>query len=74
MTMEEIAISMPGAVLKRARSQVRAGRADSLSALVSAAVDEKLRSDELLEILDEMDVRHGPPIEEAKAWARRLVR
>ena len=74
MTTAKIAISMPNEVLQLARHEVKAGRAKSLSALVSEAVDEKLRRDELAAILDAMDAELGPPNTEAKAWARRLVR
>jgi len=74
MTTAKVAISMPSEVLRVARREVKAGRAKSLSALVSAAVDEKLRRDELASILDAMDVEHGPPSSEEAAWARRLAR
>jgi Arc/MetJ-type ribon-helix-helix transcriptional regulator len=74
MTSAKVAISMPDSVLRLARDEVKAGRAKSLSALVSEAVDEKLRRDELEAVLDAMDLELGPPGAEAKAWARRLLR
>src|SRR4051812_32489769 len=43
MTTEKVALSIPSEVLERAKEEVAAGRAKSLSAFVSAAVDEKTR-------------------------------
>ena len=52
MTTAKIALSMPAEVLRLAKKEVAAGRAKSLSAFVSQAVDEKLRREELASILD----------------------
>jgi hypothetical protein len=72
--MEKIAISMPVEVLRLARKHMRSGRAKSLSAFVSATVDERLRSEELAELLDAMDAQYGSPSKTARAWARKLLR
>lgn len=74
MNTAKVALSMPADVLRLARKQVAAGRAKSLSAFVSEAVDEKLRRDELLAILDAMDVEHGVPSKGATSWAKRVLR
>jgi hypothetical protein len=74
MTTEKVALSIPRNVLRSARRRVRAGGAKSLSALVSQALDEKIRRVELAEILDAMDERHGKPDEKARAWARKVLR
>ena len=52
MTTAKVALSMPAEVLRLAKKEVAAGRAKSLSAFVSQAVDEKLRREELASILD----------------------
>jgi hypothetical protein len=65
---------MPAEVLRLARKEVAAGRAKSLSALVSEAVDEKLRRDELSAILDAMDAEHGKPTKAATSWAKRVLK
>jgi hypothetical protein len=57
-----------------AKKEVAAGRAKSLSSFVAEAVDEKLRRDELSEILDEMDAEHGRPTKAEMAWAKRVLR
>lgn len=65
---------MPAEVLRLAKKEVAAGRAKSLSAFVSQAVDEKLRRDELASILDEMDAAYGKPTKAATAWAKRVLK
>lgn len=74
MTTAKVALSIPRDVLNEARNEVAKGRAESLSAFVSRALDEKLRRDELTTILDAMDARAGVPTEEEKAWARRVLK
>jgi hypothetical protein len=54
-------------VLRRAREQTRAGKAKTLSALVSEAVAEKVARDELLSIVDAMDVELRRAEKAAKA-------
>ena len=73
MTKEKVALTIPADVLSLAKMKVRAGRAKSLSAFVSDALDEKLRRDELGEILDGMDAVHGKPGKAARAWAKRVL-
>jgi len=73
MTAAKVAITIPAAVLEAAKKEVEAGHATSLSALVSEAVDEKLRRNELAELLDALDAKHGPPGKSARAWAKRVL-
>jgi hypothetical protein len=73
MTTAKIAIAIPREVLALAKKEVKAGRAKSLSAYVSDAIDERLRRDELSRLLDLMDLEHGPPSKSAKAWASRVL-
>jgi hypothetical protein len=73
MTAAKVAVTISADVLKLAKRRVKSGRAKSLSALVNDAVDEKLRRDELADILDAMDAEHGPPSKAAKAWAKRIL-
>ena len=74
MTKAKIALTIPADVLVLAKKEVRAGRAKSLSAFISEAVDEKVRRHELTSILDAMDAEHGPPNKAARAWAKRVLR
>ncbi len=73
MNAAKVAISMSADVLARAKKRVTAGRAKSLSAFVSEALDEKLGRDDLAAVLDAMDLEHGAPNKRATAWAKRLL-
>ena len=74
MTAVKIAVTVPEDVLRRAKSQIRAGKAKTLSALVSEAVEEKVARNELADILDAMDAESGRPAKGARAWAKRLLK
>jgi len=74
MTAAKVAVTIPVEVLRLAQKEVRVGHAKSLSAFISQSVDEKLRRDELMAILDAMDAEHGRPGKAAGAWARRVLR
>jgi hypothetical protein len=73
MTTAKLAITLPADVLRLAKSQVKKGRAKSLSAFISEAVDEKLRRDELEKLLDALDRQHGPPNKAAQRWAKKVL-
>lgn len=62
MTTSKIAVTVPDEVLRRARDAVRRGQGTSLSAYVSAALEQKLMQDELDELLDEMLQESGGPL------------
>jgi Arc/MetJ-type ribon-helix-helix transcriptional regulator len=71
MTTSKIAITVPDEVLARARAAVRDGRSTSLSAYISAALDQKLMQDDLEELLDEMLRESGGPLTRAELRAAR---
>ena len=50
------------------------GRAESISAYVSEALDRHLEDDTLTVLLDELDALYGPPSAEVERWASALVR
>jgi len=74
MNAAKVAISIPVSVLEQAKQQVKIGHAKSLSALVTEAVEEKVRRNELLEILAQMDAEFGKPGKAAQAWAKRVLK
>jgi hypothetical protein len=74
MNSAKVAISIPKETLRLAKQEVKAGRAKSLSALVSEAVDEKLSRNQLSAILDAMEAEFGKPGKADRAWARRVLR
>jgi Arc/MetJ-type ribon-helix-helix transcriptional regulator len=61
MTMSKIAVSLPDALVGRARAAVAAGRATSVSAYVAAALEEKVKHDDLQALLQEMLRETGGP-------------
>jgi Arc/MetJ-type ribon-helix-helix transcriptional regulator len=73
MKRAKLAVSLPAEVAAGAKAAVAAGRSPSVSALVGAALTEKLQRDRLDEVLAEMDRKLGPVDEEARRWARRAL-
>lgn len=69
---EKLAITMPSRTVEKARAEVAAGAAKSLSAFVSRAVEEKLERDEFQDVLDEI-FRDRPMSTEEREWAGRLI-
>ena len=66
MTTSKIAVSLPGALVARARRAVAQGRAESVSAYVAAALAEKAKLDDLGELLNEMLAETGGPLTAAE--------
>ena len=73
MTTTKVALSISAEAIARAKKEVRSGRAKSLSAFVSEALEEKLHRDDLAKVLDAMDAEHGRPSKKATEWARRVL-
>jgi Arc/MetJ-type ribon-helix-helix transcriptional regulator len=70
MTAKKIAISVPEKTLAGARRAVKSGKATSLSAYISRAIEQKNMSDDLDSLLDEMLRETGGPLTpDEKAWA-----
>lgn len=62
MTTQKIAITVPRETLAKARKAVRAGRAGSLSAYVSRALEQKTMLDDLDALLEELLAGTGGPM------------
>jgi Arc/MetJ-type ribon-helix-helix transcriptional regulator len=62
----KIAVSLPKHVADGARRAVRSGRAKSVSAYVADALEEKVKFDELSQLLDEMLAGSGGPLTSAE--------
>lgn len=60
--MQKIAVSLPKQIAEGARRAVRSGQADSVSAYVAAALEEKVKLDDLAALLDEMLGESGGPL------------
>jgi Arc/MetJ-type ribon-helix-helix transcriptional regulator len=68
-TTQKIAISLPKHVAEGARRAVRSGRAKSVSAYVADALEEKVKLDDLSQLLDEMLAESGGPLTAAERRA-----
>jgi Arc/MetJ-type ribon-helix-helix transcriptional regulator len=66
MTMSKIAVSLPDPLVARARRAVERGRAESVSAYVAVALAEKMKLDDLAELLGEMLAETGGPLTAAE--------
>ncbi len=75
MKSAKIAVSLPDALVRRARGAVRRGRASSVSSYVAAALEEKVKLDDLAELLHEMLAETGGRLTaaERRAADRALV-
>lgn len=67
MTTMKVAVSVPREILQRAKRAVRHGRAASLSAYVTAALEQKATFDELDAMHDAMLEESGGPMKRAEA-------
>ena len=66
MTSMKVAVSIPRETFQRAQRAVRRGRAASLSAYVTEALEQKVTLDELDTLLDEMLEESGGPMTRAE--------
>lgn len=74
MTASKVSISLDPAVAERARADIAAGRAKSLSAWLNDAARVRLERDELGDVLAEiLDSTGGPLAPEELAAARRRL-
>jgi hypothetical protein len=69
---EKVAISLPRDTAQRARAEAQARGEPSLSAFVTAAVEEKLERDDLRAVLEEV-FRGEPMSDEERTWADRAL-
>ncbi len=73
MTRARLTVTVRPQVLEAAEAEVASGRADSLSAWVDQAMEEKARREQLAGLFAEMRAEDGPASDEEDAWARRAL-
>jgi Arc/MetJ-type ribon-helix-helix transcriptional regulator len=73
MTRAKIAISLPKHQLARARGEVSAGRADSVSGYIAGILAEQEKRDSLRTLLRDLMEKHGEPAAEDIEWAERML-
>jgi hypothetical protein len=70
----KLAISLPLRAAENVRRAVRAGRAESASAYIAAAIEEKASHEDLGALLEEMLAETGGPMTAAeRRWAERTL-
>ena len=69
---EKVVISLPRETAQRARAEAQARGEPSLSAFITAAVEEKLERDDLRAALDGI-FRDAPLTDQERAWADRTL-
>lgn len=74
MTTQKIAVTVPERTLASARRAVKAGKAESLSAYVSRAIEQKTMLDDLDSLLEEMLKETGGSLTaREKTWADSML-
>ena len=73
MTAAKIAITLPRPLLAKVKGAVRRGRAASVSAFVSEALEARVREDSLASLVRDLIAEHGEPSPRDKAWAKRVL-
>jgi Arc/MetJ-type ribon-helix-helix transcriptional regulator len=66
----KLAISLPDELVAAARQAVNDGRATSVSAYIADSVTDRIRHDQLTELLADMSAEAGPPDAADRQWAR----
>jgi antitoxin ParD1/3/4 len=73
MTAAKIAITLPRPLLAKVKGAVRRGRASSVSAFVSDALEARVREDSLAALVRDLIAEHGKPSRADEAWAKRVL-
>lgn len=70
----KIAVSLPDELVADARTAVKEGRAESVSAYVADAMRHAGRRETLGEVVDAWELELGVPSDEARAWVEEQLR
>jgi hypothetical protein len=73
MQKARVTVTVRRDILAKAERQVRRGRAESVSAWVDAAMEEKARREDLATLLVQMRAENGPATAKEEAWARAVL-
>lgn len=69
----KLTVTVPEEVAQAADKRLATGQPDTMSALVTEALVEKLEGDDLASLLVEMDREFGPVDQPTREWASRVV-
>jgi len=73
-TTERITVTLPAEVAEKLRQRVSSGEAESVSGLVAEVLEERFRDENVAAWLADMQAVGGPVTEEARDWARQVLR
>lgn len=73
MRKQRVTVTVPPTALETAERDVATGRAASVSAWVSEAMEQRARRDSLRAVLAEIRAEIGPATDEETAWARSVL-
>jgi hypothetical protein len=73
MTSSKIAISLPREQLARVHSEVRAGRADSVSGYIARVLAEQEKRESLRVLVRDLIEQYGEPSAKDTKWAERAL-
>jgi Arc/MetJ-type ribon-helix-helix transcriptional regulator len=73
MRRQRITVTVPPTAVAAAEQDVAGGRASSVSAWVSEAMEEKARREKLKDLLEEIRAEIGPSTDEETQWARSVL-
>lgn len=73
MTRRKVAVTVPEELMQIVEKEVAEGKAASVSAYVTDALEEYTDGGTLGDLLDEMDREFGPPSKETEEWARNVL-
>jgi hypothetical protein len=73
MSKVRIALTMESTTIAQVRAQVRSQRSPSVSAYTARAVSNRLESESMASLVEDIQKEHGKPSAEAQAWARGVL-
>ncbi len=70
---QRLTITVDESTAAAAKAAVETGRAPSISAWVASAIDERLKTERLSDVLADIRADLGPASDEETAWARSVL-
>lgn len=73
MATKKITVTLPEDLLERTRDDVAEGKAENVSAYVSAAIARFQEEEDTADFIASMTAKGGRPTEDDEAWARQAM-
>ncbi|MGH7868687.1 MAG: hypothetical protein ACREP9_13920 [Candidatus Dormibacteraceae bacterium] len=72
-TMTKVTVTVPSKYVQDIRKSVKHGKARSVSAYITDALETKIDRDDDLNVLEEIIAAHGEPTAEERAWVANAI-